>query len=129
MKESDVQQYIQLEGPKYNCLLERNNSGAFTSQDGRHVRFGLGNISKKHQDEMASSDLIGITTIVITPAMVGRAVGIFTAIECKSPDWKPVSSDKRHRAQNNWINWVKSRGGISGFARSVEEFKQILGVR
>jgi len=128
MDESTVQQEIQIQGPHHRCLLLRNNSGACTDKDGRLVRFGLGNISKRHQNISASSDLIGITMVTITSDMVGRQVGIFTAIEVKRPDWKRSRTNKREIAQLNFINWVKSCGGFGGFANSVDTFKKILGV-
>lgn len=118
--ESEIQQAIQIEGPKYNCFLMRNNSGALKDQTGRLVRYGLGNISKQHNDRIKSSDLVGFTIIE------GKAV--FTAIEVKKADWKPDMLDARETAQNNFIQWVRKAGGIAGFATSVEQFKRILGV-
>ena len=126
MTESDVQQWIQIEGPKHHCMLMRNNSGAYISSDGRQVRYGLGNVSKKQNTNIKSSDLIGFTTIVITPDMVGKTVAVFTAIEVKSPDWKRSLADKREKAQMAFINWVRMSGGLAGFANSVESFKAIL---
>ena len=124
--ESEVQQEIQIYGPNDHCILLRNNSGAFADSTGRNVRYGLGNISKKHTEEIKSSDLIGIKTIVITPDMVGKMIGIFTAIEVKKEGFVYNQLDKRQRAQNNFIEWVKLRGGIAGFASSVEEFKKLM---
>jgi hypothetical protein len=124
VSEAEIQQKIQIEGPHHSCILMRNNSGAFKDETGRVVRFGLGNISPK---SLKSSDLIGITTIVITPEMVGQHIGIFTAIEAKSEDFKGPSNE-REKSQADFIRWVQSRGGIAGFAKSVDEFKQLLGV-
>jgi len=126
--ESEVQQLVQIEAAKHGMILMRNNSGALPDRNGRMIFFGLGNISKKHSENTKSSDLIGITTITITPDMVGRQIGIFTAIEVKEEAWKPSPSDKRERAQRNFIEWVKSRGGIAGFVNSVEAFKKLLGL-
>lgn len=125
--EGVVQQEIQIEGMHYACNLMRNNSGALPDKDGRIVRYGLGNVSKAHNDQMKSSDLIGITSIVITPDMVGKRIGVFTAIEVKKEDWNPTKKlDKREQAQSNFINWVKMRGGFAGFANSVDKLKEIL---
>lgn len=123
--ESEVQQLIQAEGPYHNCILLRNNSGAFTDATGRTVRYGLGNLSKKQNETTKSSDLIGITVITITPDMVGKKIGVFTAVEVKNPKWKPTHSP-RERAQSNFIEWVKLHGGIAGFANSVIDFVNIL---
>lgn len=125
--ESEVQQQIQIEAAKYGCLLMRNNSGAFTDESGRSVRYGLGNISKKQSEELKSSDLIGITTITITPEMVGTRVGIFTVTEVKKAGWSSTKKlDAREQAQSNFIELIKSRGGIGGFANSVDSFLKIL---
>jgi hypothetical protein len=123
--ESEIQQLIQLAGPKHACILLRNNSGALTDKQGRLVRYGLGNISERHNELIKSSDLIGITVMTITPDMVGKSVGVFTAIEVKREDWQPTG-DKRERAQNAFIEWVKAHGGLAGFANSVERFEQII---
>jgi hypothetical protein len=37
MIESEIGQRIQLEAPKHDCILLRNNSGAFVDQTGRMV--------------------------------------------------------------------------------------------
>lgn len=123
--ESEVQQEIMMAAPYHSCILMRNNSGAFEDKDGRLVRYGLGHHSPK-QDYL-SSDLIGITTIVITPEMVGKKIGVLTAIEVKKENWrKNKTLDSRERKQFNFINWVRSVGGIAGFCTSVEDFKNIM---
>lgn len=118
--ESEVQQLIQIEAAKFGVILLRNNSGAMKDDTGRVVRYGLGNISPKQ--ETKSSDLIGITTIVITPQMVGKTVGIFTAVEVKKEGWTKITNE-RERHQSNFLTWVAKRGGIAFFANSVETFK------
>lgn len=126
--ESTIQQEIQIAGMKYASNLHRNNSGAMTDETGRLVRFGLGNISAQHSKQWKSSDLIGITSVVITPDMIGKVIGVFTAVEVKKEDWNPTKKlDERETAQLNFINWVKQRGGYSGFARSVDDLKAIIG--
>ncbi len=125
--ESEIQQLIQIEGPKFHSILMRNNSGAFKDSTGRVVRFGLSNDSSNRAEHIKSSDLIGITTIVITQEMVGKMVGVFTAIEVKDEKWRPTKKlDKRETAQKNFIDWVISRGGMAGFASSVDMLRGIL---
>lgn len=127
--ESDVQQVIQIDGPRYGCQLLRNNSGAFTDASGRTIFFGLGNISKKHSDKIKSSDLIGFKRILITPQMVGTVVAVIAAIECKKPEWKPEKKfDSRENAQLAFVSWIKAAGGYAGFANSIESFRKIIGV-
>lgn len=119
--ESTVQQLIQLCSPKVDCWLLRNNSGAMVDGTGRVVRFGLGNESKKLNATFKSSDLIGIKTITITPEMVGKKVGVFTACEVKEEGWK-FRGKPRESAQKNFIDWVRARGGFAMFAQSAEDF-------
>lgn len=116
--ESDVQQHIQIAAVHYNCFLMRNNSGALKDMTGRLVRYGLGNVSKQHNDKIKSSDLIGFTII--------GARAIFTAIEVKAPGWKMIPSDKRAYAQKNFIDWVNMHGGIAGFCTNVDDFKALM---
>lgn len=126
MLEDEVLQRIQLEAPKIKVTLFRNNSGAFTDETGRTVRFGLGHVSKKTNENFKSSDEIGITEIVITPEMVGKKIGVFTAIETKKQGWNPKNLNAREIAQKNYIDFVIAKGGVAGFADSVEAFKIII---
>ena len=123
--ESEVQQLVQIEGPAYHCILMRNNVGALKDANGRIVRYGLNNNSPTQNAVSKSSDLIGIKTIVVTQEMVGKTVGILTAIEVKKEGWK-YKATKREIAQLNFLEWVKKRGGIAGFVSSVEGFKSIM---
>lgn len=118
--ESEVQQLIQLEAAKHGCILMRNNSGAgtFTDENTKqqsHVRFGLDNISKEHNERIKSSDLIGLWN------------GLFVAVECKKEGWKFNPKDKREVAQLAFINFIKTHGGIAGFCSSVDDFLKLIG--
>ena len=120
--ESEIQQLILIEASKHNIKLWRNNSGALKDATGRLVRYGLGNTSEQINKELKTSDLIGITPFMIN----GIVTGIFTAIECKKEGWVFNPNDAREKAQLNYINAVISRGGIAGFASSVDEFLKIV---
>ena len=123
--ESEVQQTIQIESMRHKCVLMRNNSGAFKDETGRLVRFGLGNLSSKQQTK--SSDLIGITEVLITQEMVGQTLGVFTAIEVKEESWNANKKlNEREEKQNNFLLFVKSKGGIAGFAKSLDDLKEIF---
>lgn len=127
MLESDAQKLIQLEASKLGSRLWRNNSGAtFICEQARDcphaaarpIRFGLGNESAKLNKLIKSSDLIGITPVVITSLMVGQTVGIFTAVEVKRPGWR-YSGRGRELAQKKFLDLVKSLGGIAKFMTGV----------
>lgn len=125
--ESTVSQEVQINARYYECTLLRNNSGACVDETGRMVRYGLGNVSKKHQQRIASSDLIGITQVKITPDMVGQTIGVFTAIEVKRESWNENKKlDKHEQAQHAFIKWVRSLGGIGAFVNSVDKLKDIF---
>lgn len=126
--ESYVQDVIQVNAPGLGCVLMRNNSGVLRDANGRPVRYGLGNQSKAHNDQIKSSDLIGFTKVQITPEMVGQTLAVFTAVEVKRPNWHHTPGDRRANAQLAFINWVKAAGGFAGFASSWADFRRILGV-
>lgn len=121
--EAELEQQIKIDGPNYGCFLMRNNSGAFADSTGRVVRYGLGAVSKKHDDRIKSSDEIGFTRVTITPDMVGKTIAVFTAVEVKHPTWKFSPKDKREAAQLAFIDWVRANGGIAFFANSVDSFR------
>jgi len=89
------------------------------------VRFGLGNTSPKINKVRKSSDLIGVTPILITPEMVGKTIGVFTGIEVKKQNWLYTGTE-REVAQLNFSNHVKSFGGIAGFSASVDDYKKLI---
>lgn len=124
MKEKATSSHIVLDAAYRNVDLWRNNSGMLYDERGRPVRFGLGSFEEKHQ--LKSSDYIGITPVFITPDMVGRVVGVFTAVETKESDWRFNSNDKRCLYQKNFIDKVLAAGGYAGFATCVNDFRKII---
>ncbi len=125
--ESTVQQEIQIEARYYDCHLMRNNQGSFKDDTGRVVRFGLGNISKQHNDKIKSSDLVGFTKVVITQEMVGKTLAVFTAVECKKEDWDIQKKfDARETAQEVFIKWINNNGGIAFFANHVDDLNNLI---
>lgn len=115
MLESAVQQRVRLELARAGALAWRNNTGACEDKTGRLIRYGLANDSAQMNRVIKSSDLVGVIPVVITPEMVGRTIGVFAAIECKSSDWHMTPSDQRAQAQQRFIDLVRSVGGVGGF--------------
>ena len=76
----------------------------------RMIKFGLCE---------GSSDIIGITPVVITQDMVGKTVGIFTAWETKTKTGRPS------KEQKTFIENVKKFGGFAGIARTIKEALEI----
>jgi hypothetical protein len=70
------------------------------------------------------SDVFGLVPVVVTPEMVGDTIGVFHAIEFKSPTGTPT--DK----QMAFITAVLRNGGRAGIARSTQDAIDIvLGLR
>jgi len=127
MKESAVTSHIRLDAAQLGAVLWRNNSGAWKDVEKNvFVRYGLGSFDPK-KDKKASSDYIGITPVFNTPDMVGKLVGVFTAVEMKPEGWKFYQSDERALHQRNFHDIVRQNGGYAGFATCVNEFRRIIG--
>jgi len=109
-------QRIRLEvGGRTDTRIFRNNVGIAQYPDGSKVEYGLCR---------GSSDLIGWRSIIVTPAMVGKRLAVFTAIEVKVPG---VRTDrKRLEQQADFIAAVRLAGGLAGFATSVPEAVAIV---
>jgi hypothetical protein len=121
VREAAIQQRVRLRAAEMGTPLLRNNSGAVTTDDGRHIRFGLGNDSPEINKRFKSSDLIGIWPVVIMPEHVGRTLGLFFAVECKAPGWNYRETDEHAAAQARFGQWVTNHGGIFRFATDIKD--------
>lgn len=92
-------------------LLHRTGTGTVAIENARPLYAGLC---------VGSSDLIGWTSVEITPEMVGRKVAVFTAVEIKQPGKKPTE------AQVNFIENVRSAGGIGTVITDPEQVSLLL---
>ena len=124
-KESNIERLSMVELSKIGCLMSKNNKGVLPDRRGIPVRFGLFNFNKQQSKEFKSSDLIGITPVVITPEMVGSTIGVFTGLEAKKANWHYVGSE-HEEAQKNFLDTVKRYGGIAGFFTSPIEAVTIV---
>jgi len=124
MKESAVTSHIRLEAAKIGLNLWRNNSGGFYDEKGRFVRYGLGSFIP--QSGIKSSDFIGIRPVFITPDMIGKVLGVFTALEMKDENWRFNPNDKHCLAQKKFLDIVSNAGGYAGFVTCVNDFKRII---
>lgn len=78
---------------------------------GARIHFGL---------TVGSGDLIGLETVVVTQAMVGRKVAVFASCETKT------ATGSIRDEQLNWQRFVNSAGGIAVIARSREDAEKKL---
>jgi len=113
--EAWVQNTVRMEASQRGMRLFRNNVGALKDEQGRVVRFGLGNDSPTLNAVLKSADLIGIRPLLIGPHHVGTLVGQFVSREIKATDWRYTGSG-REAAQLAWANLVNSLGGDAAFA-------------
>lgn len=113
--EAAVQNNVRLEASRKGLRLWRNNVGACMDDAGNFIRYGLANDSKKMNDLIKSSDLIGIRPVTVTQDHVGLIIGQFVAREVKSGDWSYSGTD-RERAQLRFLELVASLGGDAAFA-------------
>lgn len=125
MEESSVSKLIQLAlGSIRGLTLFRNNVGM--GWTGKMTKVGdkvvLENARPLHAGLFkGSSDLIGWKTVVVTPAMLGKKVAIFTAIEVKRNKKGTASPEQVH-----FIETVRESGGIAGVAFDDESAKSIV---
>jgi hypothetical protein len=66
------------------------------------------------------ADLGGLTSVLITPEMIGQSVGVYLACEVKGLR-TPTTAEQR-----DFIAMVRSLGGRAGIARSVEDAGRII---
>jgi hypothetical protein len=118
-RESEVQEQCREAASNGGWRLWRNNVGAAETTDGRHIRYGLCNESKKMNRKLKSSDLIGIRPIHITQEMVGTVIGQFVAVECKKEAWG-YTDTPREKAQLAFLNLVTRLGGYAEFNNTGE---------
>ena len=114
-QETVLQQNIRLAlGQEENLRLFRNQVGQLPDpRTGRYIQFGLAK---------GSSDLIGFKTVKVTPDMVGQEIAQFVSLEIKT------ETGKLTKMQHNWLQKVKTSGGIVGVARTVKDALKILKV-
>jgi len=113
--EQAVQNDLRLEASQHGARLWRNNVGAFKTDTGSWVRYGLCNDSTTVNKRIKSADLIGIRPITVGPHDVGRVIGQFVSREVKAPDWKYSPNDAHTEAQLRWAELISSLGGDACF--------------
>ena len=119
--ETDVQNLIVLSVQRLGTTMFRNNVGAaemINKNTGKKyvVKFGLCE---------GSSDLIGITPIKITQGMVGKKIGVFTAIEVKK-DVNKKYDKHRMETQKRFIDFVNGKGGFAFKADDPDKAKDSI---
>lgn len=132
MKESAVQNLIRMFMSSIGIVNWRNNVGTGWAGKTIHIK-KRGSVYLEHGDVVVknarplhsglckgSSDVIGITPVLIDEAMVGKIIGVFTAVEIKTNKGRPS------KEQQNYIDAVKAAGGYAGIARCNEDIDEII---
>lgn len=112
--EAAIQNRIRLEASRVGARLLRNNVGAFETDDGSFVRYGLANDSQQMNKNIKSSDLIGLKPVAVQPYHVGQTLGVFVAREVKRGDWKYTGTPEE-LAQLKFLELVLALGGDAAF--------------
>lgn len=130
--EKDLLNEIQLQLSQHNVRLFRNNVGMgwqgriLKPTKSMTVKVGPGDVVLRHARPIhaglitGSSDLIGWTTVKVTPAMVGGSVAVFTALEAKTPR-VPVTEE-----QQRFIQAVNLAGGKAGIVMSTADAFEVV---
>lgn len=112
--EATNQAAVRLEASQKGAILWRNNVGACQDEKGHFMRYGLANDSKKVNDEIKSSDLIGIKPLRVG----GYTIGQFVAREVKRSDWA-YRGTAEEIAQLRFLQIVAGLGGDAAFCTGV----------
>lgn len=123
-QETLIQRAIMLALSEADCIVWRNNTaGAYVGKvlhkAGDQVTLGNAHLMQFGLCK-GGSDLIGITPVTITQDMVGKTVGVFTAIEVKT------KTGRASPEQLQFIAAVQAAGGIAGVARSPADALGLL---
>lgn len=116
--ETNVQSRVRLEASRRGVKLFRNNVGVLVDVDGRPVRYGLANDSKKLNAAVKSADLIGLRPVLIQPHHVGHVIGQFVSRECKREGWRFNANDPADCAQVRWQAFINVNGGDAAIVQS-----------
>jgi hypothetical protein len=108
---------------RFNVRLFRNNVGRAWTGESVPVVAGI-LIKRPYQIAFGlapgSHDVIGVSSVIVTPDMVGKRIGVFTSIETKGQHARTTE------AQLNWRSMVLSMGGIAGIVRDYGSSVELL---
>jgi hypothetical protein len=134
MREAGVQRSIWLALGRVSTLFRLNSGKGWVSGGGKPHRLGDGSVIVPNGRPIALGlalangdavdgppDLLGWTSIEITPEMVGKTVAVVTGIEAKRSEGGRKSKEQKHFHEQ-----LRAAGGIVGFAASVEEALAIV---
>lgn len=132
MKESGIQNLIRIFMSGIGIMNWRNNTGTgwvgkcMTFNRSQTILVNAGDVVIRNARPLraglctGSSDIIGITPTYVTHDMLGKTLGVFTAIEVKGA--KGVAS----KEQKHFIEQVIKAGGYAGVAKTNDDIAEII---
>jgi hypothetical protein len=125
LSESELQAHIRLAiGRVPHARLFRNNRGLFWA--GKVIASTEDTVTLLHPRRQecgllqGASDLIGWTSVVVTPDMVGHLVGLFTAGEVKP------RGGRFEMGQREFLAAVAAAGGLSAVLGSDDDARRLV---
>ncbi|EJG5414303.1 VRR-NUC domain-containing protein [Salmonella enterica] len=103
-------------GPR-GCI--RQDDGSVIVEAARPIALGFANPAGEPVN--GTADLIGWTSIEITPEMVGQKIAVFTSVETKRQQGGRVSPE-----QIKWSDQVTKAGGIAIVANSDDLAEDLI---
>ena len=132
--EATIQRQVWLSLGRTSCIFRVNTGRAWVSGAGPAQRLKDGSVlvpagrpialglALPNGDPLVGcADLLGWSTVTVTPEMVGQTLPVFTAIETKRS-----KGGRASEAQLNFVAQVTKAGGIAGIANSVEAAHAII---
>ena len=90
----------------FRCNVGMGWTGKVINKIGNKIV--LENPRPYHGFPVGTPDLIGFTSVEITPDMIGKKIAVFTVEEIKTESYKKVTKE-----QKNFLKMVEDLGGIA----------------
>lgn len=132
MKESSILKQVRLEATKHGRFVRVNVGQGWTGKVARIARRGMVEVDAgdvvirqarpfQAGPPAGTADLLGVTRVTITPDMVGKVIGVATAIETKT------AKGRQRDEQNTFERVMVAQGGLYILARSADDVANALG--
>lgn len=110
-RDAEIRLFRNNVGVAWTGAYEMRPNGDVVIHHPRRIQYGLA---------VGSADLIGLRSMLVQPADVGRRIARFASVEVKSPG-KHLQSNQRA-----WRNMVRDLGGLAGDVHDVKEALDVL---
>lgn len=132
MKESSILRQVRLEATKHGRFVRVNVGQGWTGKVTRIARRGVVEVDAgdvvirqarpfQAGPPAGTADLLGVTRVTVTPDMVGKVIGVATAIETKT------AKGKQRDEQKIFERVMVAQGGMYVLARSADDIARELG--